>query len=196
MLEDFNYMAYIVMPFLIFLSRIVDVSIGTIRVVFISRGFRILAPILGFFEVFIWITAIATIMDNLSNIVAYIAYAGGFAMGNYVGMLIEEKLSLGLVAVRIITVKKANELIDYFRVNDYGVTDVEATGINGKVNIIYTIIKRSCLRKVTEAVLTFNPDAFYSVEEVKAVKGIFPHSKGTYILETKRKKRFSLRKSK
>ena len=90
---------------LIFAARIADVSIGTVRLIFISRGLKYLAPIVGFFEVFIWLMAIGQIMQNISNPVCFVAYAGGFAMGNFVGMCIAEKLSLGVVMVRVVTMR-------------------------------------------------------------------------------------------
>jgi uncharacterized protein YebE (UPF0316 family) len=78
-----GFYIWFVLPFLIFLARVLDVSFGTIRVIFISKGFKYLSPLIGFFEILIWLLAIGQIMKNLSNPVCYIAYAGGFAMGNY-----------------------------------------------------------------------------------------------------------------
>ena len=97
LLFNSNFYAWLLLPFLIFMARIADVSIGTVRLIFVSRGFKYLAPIVGFFEVHIWLLAIGQIMKNLSNPICYLGYAGGFAMGNYVGMHIAEKLSLGVV---------------------------------------------------------------------------------------------------
>jgi len=102
---------WIILPLLIFAARVIDVSMGTVRVIFISRGFKYLAPIVGFFEILTWLLAIGQIMKNLSNPLCYIAYAGGFAMGNYVGMCIADKLSLGVVLIRIVTRKDALPLV-------------------------------------------------------------------------------------
>ena len=88
---DSDLFSYVLMPLLIFLARICDVSIGTLRIIFVSKGKKNIAPILGFFEVLIWITAISKIMQNLDNYINYIAYAAGFATGNLIGMIIEEK---------------------------------------------------------------------------------------------------------
>jgi uncharacterized protein YebE (UPF0316 family) len=84
-------LTYVVLPVMIFFARICDVSLGTIRVIFISKGVKYLAPIIGFFEVIIWLLAIGQVMNNLTNFVAYIAYGAGFASGTYIGMIIEEK---------------------------------------------------------------------------------------------------------
>ena len=171
-------LTYVILPILIFLARICDVSLGTIRVIFISKGIRYLAPIIGFFEVIIWLLAIGQIMNNLTNFVAYIAYGAGFAAGTYIGMVIEEKISLGLVSVRIITKKDPRELIQYLRLNNYGVTSLDGEGGTGKVKMVFTIIKRQDLPHVVEIIKKFHPIAFYSVDDVKSVgEGIFPENR-------------------
>ena len=171
-------LTYVILPILIFLARICDVSLGTIRVIFISKGIRYLAPIIGFFEVIIWLLAIGQIMNNLTNFVAYIAYGAGFAAGTYIGMVIEEKISLGLVSVRIITKKDPQELIQYLRSHNYGVTSLDGEGGTGKVKMVFTIIKRQDLLHVVEIIKQFHPNAFYSVDDVKSVgEGIFPENR-------------------
>jgi uncharacterized protein YebE (UPF0316 family) len=169
----FDLYSWVFIPFLIFAARIADVSIGTIRLIFISRGLKYLAPVVGFFEILIWLLAIGQIMKNLSNPVCYIAYAGGFAMGNFVGMCIVEKLSLGVVIVRVVTVKSAVELIRYLRDADYGVTSVDGHGTKGDVQIVFTIVPRREVKKVVDLIKAFNPKSFYTIEEVGYVgKGL------------------------
>ena len=107
-------------PLLIFLARVVDVAIGTLRIIFVSKGMKYLAPILGFFEVFIWLVAIGQIMQNLTNWVNYVAYSAGFATGNFIGMFIESKLAMGLVSLRIITERDAKPLIEDLRRENFG----------------------------------------------------------------------------
>jgi uncharacterized protein YebE (UPF0316 family) len=166
---------WIILPILIFCARICDVPIGTIRIIFVSRGRKGIAPLLGFFEVLIWLIAIGKIMQNLTNFMAYLAYAGGFATGNFIGMLIEEKLAVGNVIVRVITRKVADSLVEDLSNRGFGVTSISAEGNEGPVNIVYSVIKRSDLNTVIEDVKKFNPRAFYSVEDVRAVsEGIFP----------------------
>jgi uncharacterized protein YebE (UPF0316 family) len=97
--------AWVILPLLIFAARICDVTLGTLRIIFVSRGKKLLAPLLGFFEVSIWLLAISQIMQNLNNPVCFLAYAGGFAMGNFVGILIEDKLAMGILVIRIFLVK-------------------------------------------------------------------------------------------
>lgn len=172
---DSNFFTYFLLPFLIFLSRIVDVTIGTIRIVMVSKGEKTWAPVMGFFEVLIWLIAISKIFQNLDNWICYIAYAGGFATGNYIGLIIEEKMALGIAKIQIITIKSARELIKNLKDAGYGITHHEAHGANENVSIIYSIINRNEIQKVQEIVKQTNPNAFYSIEDVKSVShGVFP----------------------
>jgi uncharacterized protein YebE (UPF0316 family) len=166
--------SYGLLPVLIFLARICDVSIGTLRIIFVSKGKKYVAPILGFFEVLIWITAVSKIMQNLDNYINYIAYAAGFATGNFVGMIIEEKLAMGIQMIRVFSYQNGPELVNLLNDNGFGATTVEAHGAKEKVHLIYTIVKRNELKSVLELIDQFNPKAFYTIEDVKAVnEGIF-----------------------
>ncbi len=178
---DSDTFTFILLPILIFIARICDVTIGTMRIISVSRGHKFLAPLLGFFEVLIWIIVIGKIMQNLNNIACYIAYAGGFAAGNFVGILIEEKLAIGMQVVRIITQKDASELIIALGTSGYGATSIAAQGSTGRVDVVYTIINRSNLKDVVEIIKKFNPKAFYSVEDTRFVsEGVFPAKKYIY----------------
>lgn len=163
------WFTYFLLPLLIFLSRVIDVSLDTLRIVFISKGDKIIAPILGFFEVLIWLIAIARIMQNLDNVTCYIAYAAGFAAGNFIGLKIEEKLALGIQIIRIMTHKDSNELINNLREAGFRVTSIEAEGKEGNVHIIYSVVERSLLNEIIELINQFNPKAFYSVEDVRSI---------------------------
>jgi uncharacterized protein YebE (UPF0316 family) len=166
---------WIVIPSLIFVARVIDVSLGTVRVIFVSRGLKYLAPVVGFFEIIIWLLAIGQIMKNLSNPACYIAYAGGFAMGNFVGICIAEKLSLGLVMIRVVTKKDAAPLVEFLKAENYGVTSIDGHGTSGQVKVVFTIVPRREVRSVVELIKKFNPNAFYSIGEVGLVEsGIFP----------------------
>jgi uncharacterized protein YebE (UPF0316 family) len=174
-LVNSGFYAWFLLPFLIFIARVADVSIGTVRVVFVARGLKYIAPIVGFFEILIWLLAMSQIMKNLSNPACYIAYAGGFAMGNFVGIWIAEKLSLGLVLIRVITKKDASELVKHLKSADYGVTSVDGHGTAGEVKLVFTIVPRQEVQSIVGLIKRFNPKAFYSIEEVSFVEsGIFP----------------------
>src|SRR5512147_688374 len=123
--------AGVVLPIIIFFARIVDVSLGTLRIAFIARGQRYLAPLVGFFEVFIWIVVIGQIVQNLHSLIAYLAYAAGFATGSYVGLLLEARLAIGTLMVRVITPNDARGLIEQLHAAGYGVTSLDAHGSTG-----------------------------------------------------------------
>ncbi len=172
---------WVIIPILIVIARIGDVSLGTMRIISIGRGFKFIAPVLGFFEVLIWLLAITQIMQNLTNIFYYVVYSGGFAAGTFVGMYMEEKLAIGILSIRIITKKDASELINFLRSADYGVTTVDAQGATGPVHVIYTIVKRSDVESIVQMINKFNPKAFYLIEDIRfAREGIFPKGKLPY----------------
>ena len=172
-------------PLLIALARITDVSIGTLRIIFVSKGLRLWAPILGFFEVSIWLMAISKVMANLTNPINYIAYALGFSLGNYIGMFIESRLAIGMVVVRIITKRDSHVLVAALRALRYSVTVADAEGNTGAVNIIFTVIKRSDITVVRELIAQHNPQAVYSIEDVRHA------SDPSFPTEISRRSRFS-----
>ena len=178
---DSELFKWVILPLLIFVARICDQTLGTIRIVFISRGDKWIAPLLGFFEVIIWVLAIRQIIHNLSNVVGYVAYAGGFAAGNYIGILLEEKIAMGKRVVQIITQKNATQLVESLTRKGYGVTNIPAEGTRGRVNVIYTIIERYDLDHIIKVVERFNPGALYSIQNILSVKqGIFPQQKSFF----------------
>jgi uncharacterized protein YebE (UPF0316 family) len=169
---------WIVLPLLIFAARILDVSLGTVRIVFVSRGLKYLAPLVGFFEVIIWLLAIRVIIQNLNNVACYIAYGAGFAMGTFIGLQIEKKIAIGNSLIRVITQKDATELIQHLREKNYGLTSIDAQGVKGKVHVIYIIIRRHDIENVAGIIREFNPQAFYTIEDIQLVsRGIFPLKK-------------------
>lgn len=175
---NFDYHGWVVLPAIIFFSRICDVSLGTIRHVFISKGFKKLVPVLGFFEVLIWIIVVAQVMKNLNNIACYLAWASGFATGTFVGLWIEEKLALGMQVIRIITNQDCSELLEALKKENHGITVVDAQGSVGPVKMIFTIIKRKNVKDVALMIRQYNPTAFYSIEEIKNTsQGVFTENR-------------------
>lgn len=168
--------ALIGLPLLIFFARVCDVSLGTIRIIFISKGIKYLAPVVGFFEILIWIMAISQIMQNLSNVYYYLFYASGFAMGNFVGIILDEKLSIGNVIVRIITRHDAVELVNALKQLKFGITVLDAEGSKGQVKVIFSVVKRQNVANVIKLVKKYNPQAFYSVEDIRFVSETLPPS--------------------
>ncbi|MEP1307744.1 MAG: DUF2179 domain-containing protein [Balneola sp.] len=151
----------------IFFARIMDVSLGTLRIVMVSRGFKFKAAFLGFFEVLIWAFVVAELLKNLNHWVNYIAYAGGFSVGTFVGMYIEGKVKVGTIIVRIITQNKKEELINSLKEAGFTITSIDGQGGFGPVNIIFTILKRRRWNEVISIIEKNDPTAFYSSEDVK-----------------------------
>lgn len=165
-----NTLNYIVLPLLIFVARIFDVSLSTIRIIFVMSGKKTIAPILGFFEALIWLLAIGQIFNNIDNIWSYLAYAGGFAAGTYVGMVIEEKLALGRVVVRLITNTEVDSFLNFLNEHHYRYSIIDAEGRKGKVNVVFLVIKRDALNHLTAGINEHHPKSFYTIEGVKKVK--------------------------
>ncbi len=164
-----NVLNYFILPLLIFFARIGDVSISTIRIIFVMNGNRIVAPILGFFEALIWLLAIGQIFNNIDNVWSYIAYASGFAMGTFIGITLEEKLAYGKVVLRLFAPKPVDELILFLEDNDYRYSILDAEGRKGKVNIVFMVIKRDSLKHLIQGIDELHPNAFFTIEGVKQV---------------------------
>ena len=187
-LMDNSVFQWVVLPLLIFIARIMDVSLQTMRIVYVSRGHKKLAPIVGFFEVIIWLLAIKIIFDNVDNVLGYLAYGAGFALGNYVGILLEQKMAVGRVGIRIITRMDAGDLVKALRENGFGVTNIPAEGSEGPVSVIYLTIRRCDYEKVENLIKKYNPKAFFTLEDIRYVsEGIFPQ-------RTPRKNKAALRR--
>lgn len=158
--------SYVLLPALIFMARIGDVSINTVRIIYVLGGRRWTATVLGFFESFIWLMAIGQIFEHLDNWVCYVAYPGGFAAGIFVGMIIEERIAYGKMIVRIITRKEVTVLMDYLNKKRYRYTHVKAEGPNGHENLVFTVLARDRLEELLYQLKDILPTAFYTVEKV------------------------------
>ena len=178
--------AYLLLPLLIFMARICDVSINTIRIIYMLGGRRYTSTILGFFESLIWLLAISQIFKHLDNWVCYVAYPAGFASGIFVGMLMEERIAYGKVIVRIITRKDVNQLIQFLNANGFRYTKVVAEGPDGHENLVFTVLQRERLDDLLAKLKEILPSAFYTIEKVKAAaeSGALPEEKGGFKLYT------------
>lgn len=175
------------LPFLIFLARVCDVSMDTLRIMLLSKGKKILAPLIGFFQILIWLLAFRQIILNLSNPACYIGFAAGFATGTYVGIILEEKLAIGFQILRVVTRKDASSLIEFLKSHGYGITSVEGQGVTGKVDIIYTIVRRCEISRLVGIIKKFNPNAFYTIEDVQGIS-----EEGIHLVKRKRSKKRKL----
>lgn len=179
--SDLDLWALVGIPLLIFSARVTDVSLGTMRIVLVSRGQRRLAPLVGFAEILVWLVALGQVIQNLDRPLNYLAYAAGYATGTWVGLLLDEKLALGLLSVRVITRQDARELVERLREEQFGVTSVAARGLTGRARLIFTVVRRRDLRRLQEIVRETNPKAFVSVSDVRqADEGFLGPAAGPY----------------
>ncbi len=181
-INDFEFIfEWVLMPLLIFMARVADVSLGTLRMASIAQGLKKKAAVFGFFEVLIWIVAISYVLQNLTHFTNYLAYAGGYGTGNYIGLMIEEKLAAGLLKVTIITSKDATELIDSLKARRFGITSVSARGSKGSVRLVISIIPRKKYPELQQIINKFNPKAFVEVQTIKQASKIYP----SYVMNRK-----------
>lgn len=158
--------SFIILPLLIFLARIFDVSINTIRIIYVLGGRRLTATFLGFFESFIWLMAIRQIFEHLDNWLCYIAYPAGFACGILVGMLIEERIAYGKVIVRIITRRDTNTLQSFLIKQGFRYTVLNGVGAEGPEQVVFTVLERQQLDNLLIKLKEIIPTAFFTVEKV------------------------------
>jgi uncharacterized protein YebE (UPF0316 family) len=171
---DSPIFSWVILPLLIFFARICDQTMGTLRLIFVSKGFKRIVPFFAFFESMIWLLAISQILSHLENFVTFLAYGSGYAMGNYVGMLVEERLSIGSVIIRIFSKEHIPEFVEVLQTHNYGYTIINAEGSTGELKIIFSIISRKYLPHLITQINAIDNNTFYTIEEVKTVeKGIF-----------------------
>ena len=156
-------------PLLIFGLRIVDVSLATVRMLLAVRGVKLVAPVIGFFEVLVWIFAVGTAIQHIDSPLHLMGYAGGFAAGTLVGLLIEEKMALGMATVRVLSRHGGVELAEALRDRGFGVTEFGGQGREGRVEMVYAVLRRRDLKAVFDEVRTWDPEAFVTVEEPRAI---------------------------
>jgi uncharacterized protein YebE (UPF0316 family) len=171
---DFSALPAYVMPLLIFFLRVSDMSLDTLRVLFVIRSQRILAWVLGFFQSLIWVVAITTVLSNLGNVWNVIGYAAGFATGNVVGMMIEERLAIGYGHLRIISSGQGPAIAQAIRQAGYAATELSGRGRDGTVAVINCSVRRRDIRRVQQQVKDIDPKAFITVQEVRPLhRGFF-----------------------
>ncbi len=169
------------LPIIIFFARILDVSLGTLRIIFVSKGEKYKAPLIGFFEVFIWIVIISQVFERAHSMIAYVSYAAGYATGNFVGIIIEQKIAFGILLCRAYTQKGGARLVEILHNNGYGATMFKGVGSMAETEIVETVIERKSLPKVHKIMSEFDKDIFYVAEDVRTRKsGIFPETESMF----------------
>jgi uncharacterized protein YebE (UPF0316 family) len=154
---------------LIFCLRVSDMSLDTLRMLFVMRGRKPLAWGLGFFQALIFVVAITSVISNLDNPLNVVGYAAGFATGNVVGMLIEERLAIGHVHLRIISSRRGSAIASRLREEGYAVTEIPARGKDGMVTLLNCSVLRRKVAQVDDIVKEVDPGAFVTAEEVRSI---------------------------
>lgn len=162
------------LPLVIFFGRIIDVSLGTLRIVFVSRGARHIAPVVGFVEIFIWVVVIAQVLKHADGWLAYFTYAAGYAAGTYVGLTLEGRIGFGYAILRMFSTQSAASLVLDLNQKGFGATLIKGEGAVNNVNIVESVVRRVNIKKVEQIMEAFDPEAFVTIEDVRTRhKGIF-----------------------
>jgi len=154
----------------IFAMRVGDMSLDTLRLLFVMRGRKGIAWVLGFFEAVIYVLAITSVLSQLNNPLNVIGYAAGFATGNVVGMLIEEKLAIGHIHLRIVSPRLGVSMAQELRIEGYAVTEISARGKDGMVSMLSVSVLRKDVAHVEALVHEKDPEAFMTSEDVRPVR--------------------------
>ena len=149
--------------------RLVDVSLGTVRIILLSRRHRLLPAVIGFIEVFTWLVAATIVFSNLKSLPRMLAYAGGFALGTYLGAFLESKLAVGTTMMRVVTPIGAPQVAGVLREAGFGVTVVNADGRDGEAVLAFTIIPRRRAKEALRIVHDVDPAAFVTLQDIETV---------------------------
>ena len=155
---------------LIFLLRVTDMTLDTLRVLMVMRGKKGIAWVLGFFQSAIFILAISSVLTGLDNPLNVIGYAAGFATGNVVGMWIEERLAIGHVSITIVSSRRGTAIADHLREKGFAVTEIPARGKDGMVSLLSSSVLRKSVDDVRKLVNDIDPEAFITAEDVRPVR--------------------------
>ena len=156
---------------LIFCLRIIDVSCDTMRVIFAIRGKRVIAASLGFIQALVWIFAVANAVKHLNSVLHVLGYAGGYAMGTYIGVSLERMIAYGVATVRIVTKRAGLGIAAALREQGYGVTESHGVGRDGAVDVLNSVVQRRHLDDVLAVVTALDEEAFVTVEEPRVLLG-------------------------
>ena len=163
-------LAFIQSALLVFLLRVVDISLYTLRIKTVARGRKLPAWLFGLTQSLVYLTALRVVLSDLGNWGKVIGYAAGFATGMVVGMWIEERLAIGYTHLRVISPRRGAELVERLRSRGYGVTEISAQGRDGTVSLINLSVLRKQAQQALKIVEEVDPQAFVTAEAVRSVR--------------------------
>lgn len=155
--------------FLIFVLRLLDVGMATVRIVLLGRGRRGPAAVLGFFEALVWVLAIARVFDGLDDPARMVAFALGFAAGTYAGSVVEEWMALGHALIRVVAPIASVPVAPLLREKGYGATVLNGDGLAGEVRVTFCVVPRKKVPSVMRLIHGANPEVFVTVEQTSTV---------------------------
>jgi uncharacterized protein YebE (UPF0316 family) len=155
---------------LIFILRVSDMSLDTLRLLFVMRGKKKITWVLGFVQSAIFLLAIGKVLTQVNNPLNLIGYAAGFATGNVVGMIIEEKIAIGHILISIISPRRGSAIVTHLRQNGYAVTELSGRGKDGMVSIIYCSVLRKQVDAIHQLINEIDPEAFITAEDVRPIR--------------------------
>ncbi len=156
---------------LIFFARVIDISLGTIRMIMVVRGKRVQAALIGFVEALVFVVAIGRVLNHMDDPINVLMFASGFGTGNYVGMWVEEKMALGNIIVQAITPAHYQDLTNLLREEGFGVTIVQGYGIKGTNNLVNITLQRKRMNKLMKIIDNYDKEIFVTVTDARAIRG-------------------------
>lgn len=169
----FEEISPILLYAIIFVAKVIEVSMAVVRIILINKGEKKIGSFIAFFEVLIWVILMATVLvDIQDDPIKIVVYALGFAIGQFVGSVIEEKLAIGAVRIEVIVKEmQSEELSDYLRIQGYAVTTIQACGMKFPRTIMLLYVPRKKIKSVIKEINKINDDAVITVDEVRPVHG-------------------------
>lgn len=164
-------MEFVLGYLLIFLAKCSDVTLATIRTIFVVKGKKKFAFCIGFLEILIYLFAMDKVLGNMGDLLKVMSYALGFATGNVVGITLEEKLAIGLITAQVFTGRDVDEFAEYLRQHGFGVTVIEGRGREGIKYILQVVLDRKHLHNFQNTINSYDSRAFVAVSEIKNVRG-------------------------
>lgn len=161
---------------IIFCAKIVEVTLSTLRLVYINKGEKLIGAFLGFFEVLIWLIVVSSVLNNIAeDPIKILVYCAAFALGNYIGVTIETRLAVGLSSLQVVVDgDQGDALADVLRDKGFGVTIMEGKGINDRPKaLLFVQMKRKRITEAVRTIQSINDGAFITVNDLKSLKGGF-----------------------
>jgi uncharacterized protein YebE (UPF0316 family) len=151
----------------IFVLRVVNIAMDTVRMLTVMRGMKLISFILGILVSLTYLFALGSVLSNLNNIVLILAYSVGFAAGGWVGMIIEERLALGFVHISVVSSKRGAKIAQSLRKHGHAVTEVQAQGKDGTVALLEISVQRKHMNMVREIICRNDDKAFITTRDIQ-----------------------------